>query len=323
MHSKSSIQKKNSQIISNSIEIQNYSTWLKGKRTGMASLNVELHFRPYFEQLMCGVMTERGLRRAKVSIMKGFHFKTDPILNELNETYTGIDSLYDTISKELQIDFKDEFFVANETSESWGKLRDLLTKLDDILAETNRRSSKTFIYSRKKEKFDIQLTFLKIGKLLMKGYDLYNDDCSKIYFKVLEKLLKRGELDLNSLGFEKRKSGKTRTRKLEIGLKYQRLSYEILNKVLSKIMQKGLRDHHRKFIEFYLAHSYFRIPKFRMILLKSMNNHVKGLEEFDDLYTRNESLYNNPIGPERGIIQLTPNKDQNKGNIYISQFIFD
>lgn len=124
--------------------------------------------------------------------------------------------------------------------------------------------------------------------------------CVGLYFRCLENLLKRGELDLNSLGFDSHKPGKNRQRKLEIGLKYQKVSYEILEQVLKKVLQKGLSDFHRKFIEFYLAHCYFRIPKFRMILLLSMEN-FKALNtpDRDDLYTRNQSIYDLPLGHGR------------------------
>ena len=123
--------------------------------------------------------------------------------------------------------------------------------------------------------------------------------CVGLYFRCLENLLKRGELDLNSLGFDSKKTGKSRQKKLEIGLKYQKFSYDILSRVLKKVLQKGLSDFHRKFIEFYLAHSYFRIPKFKLILLLSMANFSKkDNSNKDELYTRNQSIYN--YGQEHG-----------------------
>lgn len=124
--------------------------------------------------------------------------------------------------------------------------------------------------------------------------------CVGLYFRCLENLLKRGELDLNSLGFDSRKPGKNRQRKLEIGLKYQKFSYELLAQVLKKVLQKGLSDFHRKFIEFYLAHCYFRIPKFRLILLLSMENFsTMNTPDKDELYTRNQSIYDMPLGHGR------------------------
>lgn len=283
------------------LDISNFSTWLKGKKVGVSSMMIKLHYLPFFEQMQCGVMTELGLRRGKITIMKGFHFKTNPIVNELNELILNLDVGYDRISREQQILFKDEFFSDAEVSfELWRDVKSNLTKLDDILTDTNRRSTKTFIYSKKKELYEIQNTFLTLGETLMKGYNMNHQGCIGLYFRCLENLLKRGELDLNSLGFENNKQGKNRQRKLEIGLKYHKLSYDLLGEVLKKVLQKGLSDFHRKFIEFYLAHSYFRIPKFRVILLLSMENYMrKNNIDKDDLYTRNQSMYDMPLTHNR------------------------
>jgi hypothetical protein len=115
---------------------------------------------------------------------------------------------------------------------------------------------------------------------------------------------------LNSLGFDSKKAGKNRQKKLEIGLKYQKFSYEILSQVLKKVLQKGLSDFHRKFIEFYLAHSYFRIPKFRLILLLSMENFNRAnVVDKDDLYTRNQSIYDMPLGHTRNMGTTEFNKE--------------
>ena len=138
--------------------------------------------------------------------------------------------------------------------------------------------------------------------------------CVGLYFRCLENILKRGELDLNSLGFDSKKPGKNRQKKLEIGLKYQKFSYEILSQVLKKVLQKGLSDFHRKFIEFYLAHSYFRIPKFRLILLLSMENFNRtNVMDKDDLYTRNQSIYDMPLGHARNLKTSEFEKDDGKG----------
>jgi hypothetical protein len=152
------------------LDISQYSTWLKGKKTGVASLLVELQFLPFFQQMQCGVMTEMGLRRGKITIMKGFHFKTNPILNEINGLIINLDIGYDKISREQQMLFKDEFFSDGEISfESWREIKNNLNKLEEILTETNRRSSKTFIYSNKKELYQIQMAFLTMGETLLKG----------------------------------------------------------------------------------------------------------------------------------------------------------
>jgi len=317
MHTKTTIIDIQSKLMNQILDISQFSTWLKGKKTGVASLSVDLQFLPFFKQMQCGVMTELGLRRGKITIMKGFHFKTNPILNELNGLIINLDNGYDKISREQQMLFKDEFFSDGEISfESWREIKANLNKLEDILTETNRRSSKTFIYSNKKELYQIQFAFLTIGETLLKGYNMNHQGCVGLYFRCLENILKRGELDLNSLGFDSRKPGKSRQKKLDIGLKYQKFSYEILNQVLKKVLQKGLSDFHRKFIEFYLAHSYFRIPKFRLILLLSMENFMgTDLIDKDDLYTRNQSIYDMPLGHRRKLGNTNFQEDSGKQKI--------
>jgi hypothetical protein len=152
------------------LQISNFSTWYKGKKVGNSSMLIKVLFLPFFEQMQCGVMTEMGLRRGKITIMKGFHFKTNPIVDELNELILNLDVGYDRISREQQILFKDESLSDGEVSfELWRDVKGNLTKLDDILNDTNRRSTKTFIYSKKKELYEIQNTFLTLGETLLKG----------------------------------------------------------------------------------------------------------------------------------------------------------
>ena len=91
MHGKTIVIDDYTKLRARTLEISNYSTWLKGKKTGESSLIVELHFLPFFAQMQCGVMTELGLRRGKITIMKGFHFKTNPILHEINELVMSLD----------------------------------------------------------------------------------------------------------------------------------------------------------------------------------------------------------------------------------------
>ena len=170
IHTKTSTIDIQSKLQSQMLEISQFSTWLKGKKTGVSSLLVELQFLPFFQQMQCGVMTEMGLRRGKITIMKGFHFKTNPILNELNVLINNLDIGYDKISREQQMLFKDEFFSDGEVSfESWREIKNNLNKLEEILTETNRRSTKTFIYSNKKELYQIQMAFLTMGETLLKG----------------------------------------------------------------------------------------------------------------------------------------------------------
>lgn len=157
------------------LNIQKYSTWLKGKKTGEASLQIDLHFQPFFTQMMCGVMTETGLQRAKVGIMKGFKFKTLPILEELNEIDSSINTLYLKFSEKSH--GQAAVAVGSPTENDHQpknlilrNLRENLSKLGDLLTESSRRVSKSFIYSDIKQLFQIQISFLDLGRLLLQGF---------------------------------------------------------------------------------------------------------------------------------------------------------
>lgn len=149
------------------LKVPEYSIWLKGKKTGEATLQIDLKFKPFYTQMICGVMTENGLRRGKVGIMKGFKFKTMPILEELNEIDASINHLYLKFSEKGGNHFGK---VADEEQRLICQdLRGNLTKLNDLLTESSRRVSKSFIYSDRKQLFQIQISFLNLGMMLLQG----------------------------------------------------------------------------------------------------------------------------------------------------------
>ena len=149
------------------LKVPEYSIWLKGKKTGEATLEIDLKFKPFYTQMICGVMTESGLRRGKVGIMKGFKFKTMPILEELNEIDASINNLYLKFSEKGGNHFGK---VADEEQRLICQdLRGNLTKLNDLLTESSRRVSKSFIYSDRKQLFQIQISFLNLGLMLLQG----------------------------------------------------------------------------------------------------------------------------------------------------------
>lgn len=63
---------------------------------------------------------------------------------------------------------------------------------------------------------------------------------------------------------------KTLKKKLKIGLNYQHFLYQALDKVLSKLNQKGVDSDEKLFVENYCALSYFRIPEFRNRFLECL-----------------------------------------------------
>ena len=115
----------------------------------------------------------------------------------------------------------------------------------------------------------------------------------------------------------KKKTGKKRKQQILIGLKYQKFSTDLLGKVLEKVTQKGLGYYHRKFIEFFLAYSYFRVPQFRLILLLSMEMPSLTNDNTDDLFTRNQSEYYLPDSEKRNIFNNKPKTEFKLGILNI------
>ena len=69
----------------------------------------------------------------------------------------------------------------------------------------------SFIYSNDEEMMQAQVHFIELGKHALKFSDYINDLFKETYFKILDALLKRGELDLAQLkiGFYENFSGST------------------------------------------------------------------------------------------------------------------
>ena len=97
----------------------------------------------------------------------------------------------------------------------------------------------------------------------------------------------RGELELSYLGFNdqfndflksdrqnnsnkpinSKSEFKIFSKKIKIGLIYQKYLYDSLNIVLQKLNQKGASDNERIFVENFCAIAYFKIPEFRVKIL--------------------------------------------------------
>ena len=82
-------------------------------------------------------------------------------------------------------------------------------------------------------------------------------------------LLDRGELSLSNIGFHDLNITKKENYKfkLKIGLKFQKFLYSLMDEIFIELEFKGLNEHQKYFIEYFLAYCYFRIPEFKSKLL--------------------------------------------------------
>lgn len=138
---------------------------------------------------------------------------------------------------------------------------------------------------------EMQLQLIDLGNHLLQYADELDDVMKGSYYDCLRYIMNRDEFSLGNVGFDshlqnvakaldsnkvaKKSKAQIRMEKLriDIGHKYQKLLYQTLKRVLSKLNMKALdSEQERKFVDNYAAIAYFRIPEFRTRLLECLKN---------------------------------------------------
>lgn len=244
-----------------------------GKHSGILKSNLKITHKPFIEQKKKGILTEKGLINSfTINInSKGIGNKMIKQLNfwylDLNEAFSVMnDAEYNTGSKRLQENI----------------INSIIPKILDIFLKSENSKILSFRYKSKKDLFKAQELFLQIGKLLIDYYSQMDDFSNDGYYKCLEALFLRDEFSLGNLGFNNFiHNKKDEETKKKIGLFYERILYLTLENVFFDLNREGICDYKRKFIEFFVSFSYFRIPSFRIKLLKFLNKgqYVEKIDE--------------------------------------------
>jgi len=239
--------------------------WLDGKPTGNLKARFEITHEPYLEQKIAGVMTEGGLMKAAPVIFTGSKKNQNVRLSELTQLFETFNELIFSRQKERSQGSKKEM----EKSEK--HIKSVVDKINSGLLLSDKRSSVSFVYNDVTDLIKAQSLFLDIGEQLWTTYDRLEPFMDSSYYLFLELLLKRGEFDLANMSLEEAAKSNVKEAKIKVAFRYQKLLYEILNRVFDDLENKGLGLDQRKFIEFFLAYCYFRIPDFRELLLKTLS----------------------------------------------------
>jgi len=101
---------------------------------------------------------------------------------------------------------------------------------EDLLS-SEKKSSTSFVYNDVFELVKAQSLFLDIGEQMWATYDRLEPFMDSSYYACLESLLKRGEFELSNLSLGPSLKPAVREPKVKIAFRYQRMLYEILNKV--------------------------------------------------------------------------------------------
>lgn len=242
--------------------------WLEGKNVGKLIGSFLVHHPPYLKQKIAGVLTEKGHQKSAPLIMGK---SSSPKVKELVKYF---DELKDLLFKR---DNTDDSHKSNiETS-----IKTKLHEIKNVLKTSDKVSSQTFVFKTMDDMIATQHLFIELGNLLCSSYEKLNTAIENVYYNCLTLLLKRGEFDLSSLCYDQDLSKKQLELKKKVGIDYQKLLYKLLDNIFNDLEQKGLKDHQRSFIEFFLSYAYFRIPQFRSQLLSVLNNEKTTKSQID------------------------------------------
>jgi hypothetical protein len=141
-----------------------------------------------------------------------------------------------------------------------------------------------FIYRNKPDLFQTQILMIDLAEHFLACAEDANEKLRASYYHILKLLMNRGEFDLANVGFDESATilltggvgkhiSKEMLSKMEVGVKFQALLINILEKVLYKLNLKGCDVDERNFIDNFCAIAYFKIPEFRIKLLDSIKKH--------------------------------------------------
>mgnify|MGYP000945759403 CR=1 FL=1 len=153
----------------------------------------------------------------------------------------------------------------------------------------------SFIYKSSEDLLESQKILIDLAMHFVEQCDQVNLTLRPLYYECLAKIILRGELELNFMGFDQENHGTTSEsaskinlklqnsgnanfdakggkHKMKVAISYQTFMYQTLDKVLKILDQKGLIEKERAFVEVFCAVAYFRIPEFREKLLACLDS---------------------------------------------------
>lgn len=241
--------------------------WHDGRDIGTLKAEIWIKYEPYIQQLFAGVMTERGLKKAAPLILPGSNKKMDQNKNliELNEFLAKLNALNSDTKVSI---FKNDDKELNYTS---FQLKETIDRITRILSRSEKQSSISFTYSSVEQMLKAQESFLDIGETLWPRFDYMQGELETSYCQCFEAMFKRGEFDLQNIGFESAEKSIVDA-KVKVGQRFQYFLYDVLSYVFDQLENRAISNSKRNFIEFYLAYSYFRISDFRSELLQVLSD---------------------------------------------------
>lgn len=267
----------------------NESLWLFGRQVGKVSGLLVISGLPRVYQMLSGVNTERGPQLQANFVLEtqpGSLFKSKKTLPveiiQLTEHLTYLNDLVTTRSNKS----------VNRTSKNVSQ-RKTLHEIRRLLSVTHRNTMTCFDYKRDNDVQIAQDTFLNLGQYLLEYAPFVMYDIQPYFFENLTLLLQRGELDL---GYLKRLI----VDKPDMAERYVVFLRGTLLMAFKQLHFKGADSRLQAYVETVFVIAYFRVPKFRSVLLECFKSKgITPVEEwrgnFFDLHEDNESSVLLPV----------------------------
>ena len=125
-------------------------------------------------------------------------------------------------------------------------------ELSEIIQTSEKHSMISFIYENEGSLRHAQSVLIDLGMHLLEFCDFVNEFATERYYKILEELLRRAELDLAQIKIEDIMNKSTASKKLydkncQMAAQYQLFMYQLLKKSTDNMRRKGVEHYKRNF----------------------------------------------------------------------------
>ena len=207
------------------------------------------------KQQLFGIQTENGIVKTESNLMVSLNHSS--VSSQVSKLFSNLERIFNKLKSLIN-----EYF-GSKKKESDSNLKESIQELKSILI-SNQVTNLSL-----NELMQSQTQCIKIARFLLQ-YASEMEDTPKLgAFESIKLILKRAELSLIHLGFEK-SDPKFHQRK-EIAASYMGLLNQCLRLALTGIRQKGLEDVERDFVQYSLSYCYFRYVPFRELIEKLLN----------------------------------------------------
>jgi hypothetical protein len=241
--------------------------YLYGKETGTIQGTFDLICQPFVQQKIAGVTTEDGIKMAAPLIHRGPSVNKHTKIADLAEQLEVLNDLF------MKTDYTNPQSNHRQIEK---QIKNSLKYINETLSSGDKKNTHIFTYTSAEELMRAQTVFLDIGLSFLEIYNILEKNLDQVFFSSYISLLKRGEFLLPNLMWDETTPSKLESGKQKIAVRYQKFLYMGLAKVFEGLNNTAMSNYQKKFIECYLAMSYFRIPEFRFKLITALGNKPYG-----------------------------------------------